>query len=662
MRRLGFVVLVSLLCAPAVMAASNLPPSGFVVTSRRAVHTGVEYVTIARSGPAEAVAHVAHIAPGAAVDLRTVSANDRITHTQDNRELVSSMCARVGCVVGVNGDFWDYEVSKQPLGGVVAGGRMLRSPGQNPQVTLTRDGRLTAGAFAWSARMAAADGVPRALTAVNRPVTDGIVLFTREWGETSDTGSGAELVLQAAEPLGALNRSVTVEGVSLRDQGGAIPVGGAVLAGTGAGEDALRQLWALISGGDRRLTLTVSSSLDALESIGSHPVLLRDAQKVFPAATDSFTAGRLHRTVLGWNAAGDVFMVAVDDATADSQGMSLSDAADLLLGLGATDAVNFDGGGGTTFVVDGAMVNQPRTDDGDIERPSVGAFVAVPRAGGPGLPPPGPGPAPAPGPGPGPGPGPAPASPAASGYWMVGSDGAVYGFGDARHLGNARPPAGAQAVDLEPTPASNGYWIVDDAGNVSAFGDAPYLGNAEGSGLAPGEKVTSLSATPSGKGYWIFTNRGRVQTRGDAAHHGDMAAVRLNGPVLDSIPTPSGRGYYMVASDGGIFAFGDARFAGSMGGKPLNAPVQSLVPNPGGPGYWLVASDGGVFAFGTSPFRGSMGGRRLNRPVTGMVAYGNGYLMVGEDGGIFNFSDRTFAGSLGSTPPARPVVSVAAVR
>ena len=249
--------------------------------------------------------------------------------------------------------------------------------------------------------------------------------------------------------------------------------------------------------------------------------------------------------------------------------------------------------------------------------------------------------------------------PRPSGYWMVGADGRVYPFGDARNLGDAPPPAGAEAVDIEPTPARDGYWVVDSAGTVTARGAAPPLGSVAPGALSAGELVTSLSATPTGRGYWIFTSRGRVLTFGDAVGYGDMARTVLNGPVLDSIPTPSGHGYYMVASDGGIFAFGDATFRGSMGGKKLNAPVQSLVPVPTGGGYWLVASDGGVFAFGDAPFRGSMGGVKLARPVTGMVPYGNGYLMVAEDGGIFSFSNQPFAGSLGSNPPARPIVSVA---
>jgi hypothetical protein len=242
-----------------------------------------------------------------------------------------------------------------------------------------------------------------------------------------------------------------------------------------------------------------------------------------------------------------------------------------------------------------------------------------------------------------------------NGYWMLGSDGKVYAFGQAKNLGNA--PAGVTAADLEATSTGDGYWIVDTAGAVYPFGDAVAQGGIPGGQLASGEVVTSLSSTPSGKGYWIFTNKGRAVRFGDATFFGDMSKVTLAGPVLDSIPTPTGLGYYMVGSDGGIFAFGDAKFFGSMGGKKLNAPVQSLVPDNDGSGYWLVASDGGIFAF-EAPFKGSMGDRKLSKPVTGMVPYGNGYMMVGEDGGIFNFSDKPFDGSLGSTALSHPIVSV----
>jgi len=258
-------------------------------------------------------------------------------------------------------------------------------------------------------------------------------------------------------------------------------------------------------------------------------------------------------------------------------------------------------------------------------------------------------------------PAPGTASSGRSGYWMLGSDGKVFPFGDAKSMGDASTalPAGSKAMHIEPTPTAAGYWIVNDDGLVYAYGDAQNFGNVNAADLGQHEKVTSLSATPTGKGYWIFTTKGRVFTFGDAQSFGDMGKVNLNGAVQSSIPTPTGKGYFMVASDGGVFAFGDAVFKGSMGATKLNQPVQSLVPTRDGQGYWLVASDGGIFAFGTAPFKGSMGATRLNKPVVGMVRYGDGYLMVAADGGIFDFSSKPFVGSLGDNPPAKPIVFAA---
>jgi ribosomal protein L24E len=257
--------------------------------------------------------------------------------------------------------------------------------------------------------------------------------------------------------------------------------------------------------------------------------------------------------------------------------------------------------------------------------------------------------------------GPATTGSGQSGYWMLGSDGKIFPFGDAKSMGDASAalPAGTKAMHIEPTPTAKGYWIVNEDGLVYAFGDAPSLGNVDAAALRPNERVTSLNSTPTGKGYWIFTTKGRVLTFGDAKGFGDLLNLNLNGAVKSSVATPSGQGYYMVASDGGVFAFGDAKFRGSMGAVKLNQPVESLVPSRDGTGYWLVASDGGIFAFGSAPFRGSMGATKLNKPVVGMVRYGAGYLMVAADGGIFNFSDKPFNGSLGANPPDKPIVFAA---
>ena len=253
----------------------------------------------------------------------------------------------------------------------------------------------------------------------------------------------------------------------------------------------------------------------------------------------------------------------------------------------------------------------------------------------------------------------APASPASggpdSGYWMLGSTGEMYGFGQSVVHGTAPALAkGARATNFAPTPSGNGYWIVSNRGDVYGYGDARHVGGNPA--LQPGEEMTSVSSARDGQGYWLFTNKGRAFAYGSAPVLGDMTGTPLNGGVIGSVATSTGLGYYMVATDGGIFAFGDARFLGSMGATKLNQPVVGLTPGPDGTGYWLVASDGGIFSFGV-PFRGSMGSTRLNQPVTGAVAYGDGYLMVAGDGGIFSFSNRPFLGSLGHHPPPNPIVA-----
>jgi hypothetical protein len=243
-----------------------------------------------------------------------------------------------------------------------------------------------------------------------------------------------------------------------------------------------------------------------------------------------------------------------------------------------------------------------------------------------------------------------------SGYWMVGSTGAVYPFGSVLDYGS---PSTVAALHLEPTPTKRGYWILGSAGQVYSYGDARFFGVASRAGFRAGEHVSTMSATPSGKGYWIFTSAGRVLTFGDAHFYGDLLRTALRGPIVGSVATPTGHGYYMVGSDGGVFAFGDARYHGSTGAMRLNRPIVALVPTANNGGYWLVASDGGVFAF-AAPYKGSTGGIRLNRPIVGMVRYGDGYLMAASDGGVFDFSSKPYLGSLATHPPAHAIVGIAA--
>jgi exopolysaccharide biosynthesis protein len=48
-----------------------------------------------------------------------------------------------------------------------------------------------------------------------------------------------------------------------------------------------------------------------------------------------------------------------------SVGMTLQELADYILSLGATDAMNLDGGGSTTMFLNGKVVNTPSDKEGE---------------------------------------------------------------------------------------------------------------------------------------------------------------------------------------------------------------------------------------------------------------------------------------------------------
>jgi hypothetical protein len=97
-----------------------------------------------------------------------------------------------------------------------------------------------------------------------------------------------------------------------------------------------------------------------VDSIGGSPVLVREGRRFVGDDRSSFVAGRQPRTIVGWTEEGDVLMVTVDGRQPGaSVGMSLPDAADMMIELGAVEAINLDGGGSTTFVAQGTVLNRP---------------------------------------------------------------------------------------------------------------------------------------------------------------------------------------------------------------------------------------------------------------------------------------------------------------
>src|SRR4051812_35318649 len=132
-----------------------------------------------------------------------------------------------------------------------------------------------------------------------------------------------------------------------------------------------------IDGGDvslwPRLELPPEPEGDLLQA---GPMLVRNGAVVLRPGTDDegfsagarqfdsdITVGRHPRAALGVN--GTELIAAVCDGRTDTEsGLELNEFAEAMVGLGAEDAINLDGGGSASLVVNGALVNAPHAEHG----------------------------------------------------------------------------------------------------------------------------------------------------------------------------------------------------------------------------------------------------------------------------------------------------------
>lgn len=405
-RFIAFVAAIS--CAVASLALSAPKPA--TADNHRQVAPGVEYFEIRRGGTL--AANVARIKPGAPVDLRPVLAHDIVGDTDPARrwEVTSSMCRRVGGAVCINGDFAWCPRCGQPFGGVVLSGRALRSFHLNHDElnitgnTLDMENMVWAGrmlaTFRWHAPVANQNPLlpgqksePIVLRTVTRevgliglnmdPVAEGAVLYTPEWG--GPTPRGAIEVVAVTD--GPIRSGQVAANLQARQLGGTVlPQGFASVVANGNAGTALQAFWNEWQNTDadeKQLVFHTQMNRSVGHSIGGQPVLLRDGRKLPLNAQDPKVVQRHPRTLVGYRPGGDTILMTVDGRRpGHSDGVTLYEAQDLLLEVGATDGINLDGGGSSTFVAPcrggPCVVNRP--SDG-TERPITVGLAVVPRAG-----------------------------------------------------------------------------------------------------------------------------------------------------------------------------------------------------------------------------------------------------------------------------------------
>jgi hypothetical protein len=203
--------------------------------------------------------------------------------------------------------------------------------------------------------------------------TDGseLVAFTRQYDQSTPSGPGREVVLR---------RGVVV---AVQDsRGTALAPGQRSVQATG---DDTALLQDVVVGDKLRVRLRLESHGRPLATpagttvTNGGPLLLRNGRERITQRRDGFVhpgdpsfqygfvIKRNPRTFAGIDGRGRTVLITVDGRSAQDLGLSVPEAADVARSLGLVDAINLDGGGSTTMVVNGQVISHP--SDATGERP-----------------------------------------------------------------------------------------------------------------------------------------------------------------------------------------------------------------------------------------------------------------------------------------------------
>jgi exopolysaccharide biosynthesis protein len=206
-----------------------------------------------------------------------------------------------------------------------------------------------------------------------------IILYSPIWGDRTDTGNdGVELVVtdSTVRAINAGNSSLPSDGYVISISGSATP-----------------EVAENIKVGDKidthiKITPHTTSPSTIMHLISGGPRLIKNGVVYVSKHEEKFRAdiaqGRAARTALGITSDNQVLLLAVDGLPRgknarngkESAGMTLEELAELLLNLGAVEAMNLDGGSSTTMWANGRVINQ--TVSGSQQKVS-NALIVRPR-------------------------------------------------------------------------------------------------------------------------------------------------------------------------------------------------------------------------------------------------------------------------------------------
>lgn len=366
--------------------------------------TGLPYDSVATEQVASGIVHrrlVANQGPFTIhvveVDLRRRDLAVAAMHAFDSlrgRERTSEMAARranagVPVLAAINADFFDLKTGENENNQIVDAEVLKAVPRTDSpfdslhtihsQFGMTCDGHPLIDRFAFAGAVLTPPPAVAVLPldAVNfRPRGDATVLYTAAYGATPNDSAARQTVEIPFRIAGRDGDTLSLQASAAAETGGGLKIasGQAVLSGSGAAADVVRRLaGSVASGGTLRVVLAFSPKRGRLCAlVGGWPRLVVDGRSIadsvdrFEGTFPRFSVTRHPRTGVGFSRdSTKLFLITVDGRSESSSGMSLAELASLMQSLGVVQGLNLDGGGSTTLVLGGRVVNHPSDSTGE---------------------------------------------------------------------------------------------------------------------------------------------------------------------------------------------------------------------------------------------------------------------------------------------------------
>ena len=350
-----------------LLAFLVLAPSGRQDPAQsRRVAPGVEYERYVLPGPFRVdVLRIDLLTPSLAIESFRPDTLVPVSLQVRRRQIAGGVI-----LAAVNADFFSFKTSR-PVGNQVVNGVFVSGiSSRRSHLGIVGRRRPMMAPLSFSGKWFI-HGRMASLAGINRGRRAGeTVLYNSYWGtNTGPDSGGIKAVLALADSRWrVMDTVVTVVRALVEDRVAEIPEDGAVLAYSQSEKGV-----GCMVGDTVKLLLGFAGSTSRFSQVvGGAGRILRNGRVAIEEDTvaeglkPAFLTARHPRTFVGINRDTTVMVLCtVDGRQTSSVGMNFQEMSEFLLKIDAWDAINLDGGGSTTMVVNGGVVNTPSDSTGE---------------------------------------------------------------------------------------------------------------------------------------------------------------------------------------------------------------------------------------------------------------------------------------------------------